>query len=137
MFDGRLTAIGRAIGIGETIVGATALVHEESVLTRTVAHFERTTDSTASRTTRPRHWDRVPEQPENSTLKGEHAKRAGNATVPRVSRQRALRGHLQAQPDGCRHDFVVQRALRGRHQRWVSALDDEADGRLPLELHAS
>lgn len=39
--DGRLAAAGRAIGMGDTIVGATALVHEEPVLTRNVAHFER------------------------------------------------------------------------------------------------
>lgn len=39
--DGRLTADGRAIGMGDTIIGATALVHEESVLTRNVDHFER------------------------------------------------------------------------------------------------
>ncbi|MFC4544699.1 type II toxin-antitoxin system VapC family toxin [Halosolutus amylolyticus] len=39
--DGRLAAEGQAIGIGDTIIGATALVHEESVLTRNVEHFER------------------------------------------------------------------------------------------------
>lgn len=39
--DGRLASDGWAIGIGDTIVGATALVHEESVLTRNVDHFER------------------------------------------------------------------------------------------------
>jgi tRNA(fMet)-specific endonuclease VapC len=39
--DGRLASAGRAIGIGDTIIGATALVHEEPVLTRNVAHFER------------------------------------------------------------------------------------------------
>lgn len=39
--DGRLTANGNAIGIGDTIIAATALVHEESVLTKNVAHFER------------------------------------------------------------------------------------------------
>lgn len=39
--DGRLEADGRAIGIGDTIIAATALVHEESVLTETVTHFER------------------------------------------------------------------------------------------------
>ena len=39
--DGRLTAAGDAIGIGDAIIAATALVHEESVLTRNVAHFER------------------------------------------------------------------------------------------------
>ena len=42
--DGRLTAEGRVIGMGDTIIGATALVHEESVLTRNVAHFERIDD---------------------------------------------------------------------------------------------
>ncbi|SEH11019.1 hypothetical protein SAMN04487967_0156 [Natronorubrum sediminis] len=39
--DGQLTADGRAIGIGDTIIGATALVHEESVLTRNDTHFKR------------------------------------------------------------------------------------------------
>lgn len=39
--DGRLTSDGDAIGMGDTIVAATALVHEESVLTKNVAHFER------------------------------------------------------------------------------------------------
>lgn len=39
--DGRLASDGRAIGIGDTIIGATALVHEEPVLTRNVDHFER------------------------------------------------------------------------------------------------
>ncbi|ELY95325.1 nucleic acid-binding protein [Natrialba chahannaoensis JCM 10990] len=39
--DGRLAADGRAIGIGDTIIGATALIHEEPVLTRNVDHFER------------------------------------------------------------------------------------------------
>lgn len=39
--DGRLAADGQAIGIGDTIIGATALVHEEPVLTRNVDHFER------------------------------------------------------------------------------------------------
>ncbi|WP_255167048.1 type II toxin-antitoxin system VapC family toxin [Natrononativus amylolyticus] len=39
--DGRLTADGRAIGIGDTIIGATALVNEVPVLTRNVDHFER------------------------------------------------------------------------------------------------
>lgn len=42
--DGRLTSEGRAIGMGDTIVGATALVHEERVLTRNVGHFERIDD---------------------------------------------------------------------------------------------
>ena len=42
--DGRLTSEGEAIGIGDTIVGATALIHEEPVLTRNVAHFERIND---------------------------------------------------------------------------------------------
>ena len=39
--DGQLTSDGKAIGIGDTIIGATALVHEESILTRNVDHFER------------------------------------------------------------------------------------------------
>ncbi|AGB38959.1 type II toxin-antitoxin system VapC family toxin [Natronococcus occultus] len=39
--DGRLTSDGDAIGMGDTIVAATALVHEESVLTKNVTHFER------------------------------------------------------------------------------------------------
>lgn len=39
--DGRLTSDGRAIGIGDTVIGATALVHEEPVLTGNVGHFER------------------------------------------------------------------------------------------------
>lgn len=42
--DGRLTSEGRAIGMGDTIIGATALVHEEPVLTRNVGHFERLDD---------------------------------------------------------------------------------------------
>jgi tRNA(fMet)-specific endonuclease VapC len=39
--DGRLASAGRAIGIGDTIIAGTALVHEESVLTRNTEHFER------------------------------------------------------------------------------------------------
>ncbi|WP_207587022.1 PIN domain-containing protein [Halomontanus rarus] len=39
--DGKLTADGCAVGIGDTIIGATALVHEEPVLTENVEHFER------------------------------------------------------------------------------------------------
>lgn len=39
--DGRLTSEGRAIGMGDTIIAATALVHEEPVLTENVRHFER------------------------------------------------------------------------------------------------
>ena len=39
--DGRLTSEGRAIGMGDTVIGATALVHEEPVLTENVEHFER------------------------------------------------------------------------------------------------
>jgi len=39
--DGRLTADGQAIGISDTIIAATALVHEESILTRNIRHFER------------------------------------------------------------------------------------------------
>lgn len=39
--DGRLTAEGRTIGMGDAIIAATALVHEEPVLTRNVDRFER------------------------------------------------------------------------------------------------
>lgn len=39
--DGRLASEGQAIGIGDTIIAATALVHEEPILTRNIAHFER------------------------------------------------------------------------------------------------
>lgn len=39
--DGRLTADGRAIGVNDTIIAATALVHEEPLLTENVKHFER------------------------------------------------------------------------------------------------
>lgn len=39
--DGRLASEGRAIGIADTIIGATALVHEQPVLTRNVDHFQR------------------------------------------------------------------------------------------------
>lgn len=39
--DGRLASDGRAIGMADTIIGATALVHERAVLTRNVEHFER------------------------------------------------------------------------------------------------
>lgn len=39
--DGRLTSEGRGIGMGDTIIGATALVHEEPVLTENTEHFER------------------------------------------------------------------------------------------------
>ncbi|MFC6906027.1 type II toxin-antitoxin system VapC family toxin [Halalkalicoccus tibetensis] len=39
--DGRLAAEGRAVGMGDTIIAATGLVHEEPVLTRNVDHFER------------------------------------------------------------------------------------------------
>lgn len=39
--DGRLSAAGSAIGMGDTIIAATALVHEEPVLTENVKHFER------------------------------------------------------------------------------------------------
>lgn len=42
--DGRLAAEGRAIGIGDTIIGATALAHGEPVLTENVDHFERIDD---------------------------------------------------------------------------------------------
>ncbi|MEM4781783.1 MAG: type II toxin-antitoxin system VapC family toxin [Halalkalicoccus sp.] len=39
--DGRLTAEGRAVGMGDTVIAATAFVYEEPVLTRNVEHFER------------------------------------------------------------------------------------------------
>lgn len=39
--DGRLTANGREIGAVDTIIAATAVVHEETVLTENVKHFER------------------------------------------------------------------------------------------------
>jgi tRNA(fMet)-specific endonuclease VapC len=39
--DGPLTSKGRTIGIGDAVIGATALVHEEPVLTENVHHFER------------------------------------------------------------------------------------------------
>ena len=39
--DGQLTSECRAIGMGDTVIGATALVHEEPVLTENVEHFER------------------------------------------------------------------------------------------------
>ena len=39
--DGRLTANGNAIGVNDTIIAATALVHEEAVLTENTDHFER------------------------------------------------------------------------------------------------
>ncbi|SFR67463.1 type II toxin-antitoxin system VapC family toxin [Halogeometricum limi] len=39
--DGRLTDDGRQIGIGDSIIAATALVHEESVLTENAEHFGR------------------------------------------------------------------------------------------------
>jgi len=42
--DGRLASEGRAIGMGDTIVGATALVQEDPVLTRNVDHFDRIDD---------------------------------------------------------------------------------------------
>jgi tRNA(fMet)-specific endonuclease VapC len=42
--DGRLTSEGRAIGMGDTVIAATALVHEEPVLTENVRHFERIDD---------------------------------------------------------------------------------------------
>lgn len=42
--DGRLTSDGRAIGMGDTIIGATALVREEPVLTRNVDHYGRIDD---------------------------------------------------------------------------------------------
>lgn len=39
--DGKLAANGEAIGMGDTIIAATALIHEEPVLTENVSHFER------------------------------------------------------------------------------------------------
>lgn len=42
--DGRLTSEGRAIGMGDTIIAATALVQEEPVLTENVKDFERIDD---------------------------------------------------------------------------------------------
>lgn len=39
--DGRLASNGQAIGIGDTVIGATALVHEEPVLTGNADQFER------------------------------------------------------------------------------------------------
>lgn len=42
--DGRLAANGRAIGMGDTIIAATAVVHEEPILTRNVDHFDRIDD---------------------------------------------------------------------------------------------
>jgi tRNA(fMet)-specific endonuclease VapC len=39
--DGRLAAAGEEIGMGDTIIGATALVHEQPVLTRNAEHFSR------------------------------------------------------------------------------------------------
>ena len=39
--DGRLTANGREIGAVDTIIAATAIIHEEPVLTENVKHFER------------------------------------------------------------------------------------------------
>ena len=42
--DGQLTSEGCAIGMGDTVIGATALVHEEPVLTRNVEHFDRIND---------------------------------------------------------------------------------------------
>jgi len=39
--DGALADDGRAVGMGETVIAATGLVHEEPVLTRNVDHFDR------------------------------------------------------------------------------------------------
>lgn len=39
--DGRLASDGAAIGIGDTIIASTALIHEEPVFTKNVSHFER------------------------------------------------------------------------------------------------
>lgn len=42
--DGQLASEGREIGMADTVIGATALVHEEPVLTRNVEDFERIDD---------------------------------------------------------------------------------------------
>lgn len=42
--DGQLASAGREIGTADTVICATALVHEEPVLTRNVEHFERIDD---------------------------------------------------------------------------------------------
>ena len=39
--DGQLAGLGETIGIGDTIIAATGLLHEEPVLTRNVRHFSR------------------------------------------------------------------------------------------------
>lgn len=39
--DGQLADSGETIGIGDTIIAATGLVHEEPILTRNVRHFRR------------------------------------------------------------------------------------------------
>jgi len=39
--DGRLTANGNEIGVNNTVIAATALVHEEAILTEDTDHFER------------------------------------------------------------------------------------------------
>lgn len=39
--DGKLAANGEAIGMGDTIIAATALIHEEPVLTENISHFNR------------------------------------------------------------------------------------------------
>jgi len=46
-------------------------------------------------------------------------------------------GDPQAKSDRRRHDFIVQRALRGRSPGRVSPAHDQGDGRLPLELDAA
>lgn len=42
--DGRVTSQRSAIGMGDTIIGATALINEETVLTRNVKDFEQIDD---------------------------------------------------------------------------------------------
>lgn len=39
--DGQLTAAGSEIGLADTVIAATALVHEEPLLTENVRHFDR------------------------------------------------------------------------------------------------
>lgn len=39
--DGTLAGEGNPIGVGDTVIGATAVAHDEAVLTRNVEHFER------------------------------------------------------------------------------------------------
>jgi len=63
--------------------------------------------------------------------------RDDNATVPRARRHCPFDGDPQAKSDRRRHDFIVQRALRGRSPGRVSPAHDQGDGRLPLELDAA